>query len=611
LLLTGVLVIAISPWARLSGAAPTLGVVQSFGGANASLGSTISVSPTTVTAPGDLLVATIKDRDLGGYESVTGITDSSGNAWRAANRLSQGSQNSAEVWYAATADSIGSDGSVTVTLSGVAAIAVTVLEVSGASSTPLDGVVGAGGSGAAAATGAAIAAPDDLVIADVGWNANITPTDQTPGFTTTPVEESTAKNSMTGEQAAWGLVGNSGAVSYHALLTEPVVWTAAIVSFAAGGGAAPTPTPTATGTPAATATPTATLTPTPTPTPRPSPTPSASPTPTSGAPQLHVSSNHLVDQNGTVFRMLGVNRSGAEYACAEGWGIFDGPTDTSAAIAAMQTWRVNTVRLPLNEDCWLNINGVKAIYGGANYIAAITHYVNDLNAAGIVVILNLHFSAPGTTLPDDQSPMADEDHSPAFWSSLAAVFKGNHSVVFDLFNEPYPDSNRDSTAAWSCVLNGGTCPGVSYQTAGMQQMVDAVRATGATQPLLIAGPQYAGDLDHWQEYAPTDPLNQLVASVHIYEPDYAPCAGSSCWTSIMDPLAAVVPIQIGEVGSINCTASSITGLLDNADQNGIGYTAWAWNVGNCSAEPSLITDYSGTPSQTYGQRFHDHMLALP
>ena len=63
----------------------------------------------------------------------------------------------------------------------------------------------------------------------------------------------------------------------------------------------------------------------------------------------------------------------------------------------MQTWHINAVRLPLNEDCWLNINGVQAQYGGTNYISAITSYVNRLNAHGMIVILNLHFSAPGTT----------------------------------------------------------------------------------------------------------------------------------------------------------------------------------------------------------------------
>ena len=260
-------------------------------------------------------------------------------------------------------------------------------------------------------------------------------------------------------------------------------------------------------------------------------------------PLVHVRGNQLVDQNGNVVRMLGVNRSGAEYACAEGWGLFDGPTDTDAAIAAMRTWDINAVRLPLNEDCWLGINGVLPQYGGVNYQNAIVDYVNRLNAHGILVVLNLHFSAPGTTIPDNQWPMADEDHSPAFWTSVATVFHNNQSVVFDLFNEPNPDGGKDSTAAWSCVLNGGICAGISYQTAGMQQLVNVVRATGATQPLLIAGPQYAGDLDAWLQYEPVDPVNQLIASVHIYEPNYAPCASVTCWNTVMAPLATVVPVR--------------------------------------------------------------------
>jgi phosphatidylinositol-3-phosphatase len=278
LVITGIFVVAAFPLARFSTAATSLGVVQSFGGANPSVGSTIAVSPTTATAQGDLLVATIKDRALGGSESVTGITDSSGNTWTVANRLTQGSQASLEVWYAPSAASVGTDGSVTVALSGVAAIAVTVLEISGSSSTPLDNVVGAGDASPAASTGTALAKPQDIVIADVGWNADATPNNQTQGFTTTSVEQSTAAGSMTGEQAAWEVAGNTEAQSYGALLSESVVWTATMVIFDAAGGTAPSPTPSAT--PSATATPAPTPTPTVSPTPTASPTPTVSPTPT-------------------------------------------------------------------------------------------------------------------------------------------------------------------------------------------------------------------------------------------------------------------------------------------------------------------------------------------
>jgi hypothetical protein len=324
---------------------------------------------------------------------------------------------------------------------------------------------------------------------------------------------------------------------------------------------------------------------------------------------LLVHENHLVDRRGNIVRLTGVNRSGAEYACVEGWGIWDGPTDSDAAILAMAAWHINAVRIPLNEDCWLGINGVKPAYSGAHYRSAIASYVARLERFGMTPVLNLHYSAPGRTVADGQAPMADEDHSPAFWRSLAGYFKNDGHLIFDLFNEPYPDSDRDTTAAWSCVLYGGTCPGVSFRAAGMQQLVDVVRAAGASQPLMIAGPQYAGDLDRWLRYEPHDPLHQLVASVHIYEPGWAPCDTPACWTSQIARVAARVPVVEGEVGSKNCTGSSIGPLLTWSDANGVSYLAWAWNVGSCSGEPSLITSYGGAPTRSYGQWYRDHLVA--
>jgi hypothetical protein len=206
--------------------------------------------------------------------------------------------------------------------------------------------------------------------------------------------------------------------------------------------------------------------------------------------------------------------------------------------------------------------------------------------------------------------MADRDHSNAFWTSVANTFKNNHSVLFDLFNEPYPDSNQDTTAAWTCNLNGGSCAGVSFTAAGMQEMVNAVRATGATQPLLIGGPQYAGMVDHWTQYKPNDPLNQLVASIHIYGlPLDSPCRLQSCWDATMAPLAQTTPILIGEFGDTDCTSNFSPPLMTWADSHGISYTAWAWNTANCAADPALITSYAGTPT-AYGAGVQTHYLAV-
>ena len=71
-----------------------------------------------------------------------------------------------------------------------------------------------------------------------------------------------------------------------------------------------------------------------------------------------------------------------------------------------------------------------------------------------------------------------------------------------------------------------------------------------------------------------------------------------------------MPVVESEIGSTNCTGSSVGPLLNWSDAHGIGYLAWAWNVGSCTREPSLITDWAGAPTQTYGQLYHNHLAAL-
>ncbi|MFQ5425577.1 MAG: hypothetical protein ACE5EV_00680, partial [Gaiellales bacterium] len=95
-------------------------------------------------------------------------------------------------------------------------------------------------------------------------------------------------------------------------------------------------------------------------------------------PTLRVSGNRLVDEFGRPFRLAGVNRSGTEYACAQGWGIFDGAADRSF-VRTIKSWGANSVRIGLNEHCWLGINGVSEEWGGAAYRQAVTSFVDLLH----------------------------------------------------------------------------------------------------------------------------------------------------------------------------------------------------------------------------------------
>jgi len=339
---------------------------------------------------------------------------------------------------------------------------------------------------------------------------------------------------------------------------------------------------------------------------------------TSTAPKLQVSGDKLVNASGQTVVLHGVDRSGTEYECVQGYGIFDGP-NTQASITAMKEWGVNAVRVPLNEACWNAESYVNSAYAGANYQSAIEAYVNLLNENGIVAILDLHwtdgaYSGPssgcGSAQAVCQKPMPDAAEAIPFWTSVASAFKGNDSVIFDLFNEPYASraDGNNTTEGWQCWETGSPCTGISYPVAGMQQMVNAVRGTGANNVIMLGGEEYANDLTDWLTYEPTDPDHDLVASWHSY--NFNTCDTQSCWTSEVAPVAASVPVVAGEIGENDCAGTYIDPLTTWLESEGISFLAWAWNADfNCSSGPGLITGYTGTPT-AYGAAYQAILLSL-
>jgi endoglucanase len=312
---------------------------------------------------------------------------------------------------------------------------------------------------------------------------------------------------------------------------------------------------------------------------------------------LKVVGNTLVDAQGDAIRLLGVDRSGAEYACVGGWGFIDGPTDQQS-IAAMTAWHINAVRLPLNEDCWLGINGVSPLYSGAPYQAAVVSYVRRLHAAGLYVIIDLHWSAPGSTKATGQQEMADLTHAPAFWSSAARAFRTDPAVIFDLYNEPHGID-------WSCWRDGCQLP-EGWRAAGMQALVNAVRSTGAQQPIIATGLNWGNDLTSWLQFRPRDPARQVVAGFHAF--NFTACTTRACWIRTVAPVARKVPVITTELGEADCSDGYVNRFTRWADSAGVSYLGWSWNPAGCSA-PSLISSWDGTPTP-FGEGLRTHLLAL-
>ena len=118
-------------------------------------------------------------------------------------------------------------------MSGSASLAMTVIEISGAPTSPLDKTMTASGTGTAASTGttATTSQASEIVIANIGWNSTVTPSGQTAGYTVLPLQQATVPSNATGEQAAWRILTTTGAQTYTATLSASVAWAGAIATF--------------------------------------------------------------------------------------------------------------------------------------------------------------------------------------------------------------------------------------------------------------------------------------------------------------------------------------------------------------------------------------------
>jgi endoglucanase len=202
-------------------------------------------------------------------------------------------------------------------------------------------------------------------------------------------------------------------------------------------------------------------------------------------------------------------------------------------------WKANCIRLCLREHFWIG-KGPYQNDGGMRYRQLVEDAINACAGRGAYIVLDLH---------DYRAPR--EKHA-AFWEDVAGRYKNHPAVIFELLNEPHD-------IPWEVWRNGGPVTDkkkntdtlaenqevlVSYNSIGMQKLVDVIRATGAKNLIIAGGLDWGYDLSGILEgFALSDPNgNGIMYSSHVYP-------WKSDWQGKFLALAAKYPLFIGEVGA--------------------------------------------------------------
>jgi hypothetical protein len=326
---------------------------------------------------------------------------------------------------------------------------------------------------------------------------------------------------------------------------------------------------------------------------------------------LHVVGNRILDASGHAVRLCGVNT-----ACME-WSS-DGEGHVLETVrVAIKDWHVNIIRLPLSQDRWFGQTHPVSFAGqtipgqtdkGVAYRALVRQVVDYCASHGCYILLDLHWNDCGVWGENIGQHVMPDRNSVTFWKSCAREYRNEPAVLFDLYNEPH-------NTTWDIWLRGGeiketTGPGarqgrfvpVTYQTPGMQAMLDAVRGTGARNVVVCGGLDWAYDLSGFLSgYALKDPDGQgVIYACHAYNNKGQTI---DTWLSHLDAALPHFPVIMSEFGGQNVGPTAgqpnawVDRVLKEMDKRRCHYIAWDLHP---AAGPTLVSDWKYTPTPSFG-----------
>jgi hypothetical protein len=347
-----------------------------------------------------------------------------------------------------------------------------------------------------------------------------------------------------------------------------------------------------------------------------------------GTDSLHTEGKYIKNATGEVFVPKGVNYADFIDSPDGHWHLSTGeqlwstwnPTAAQQNLDVMQDWGVNTVRTLATVEWWdSNTNDFRGhikdwiTWSGERDIYVVFGFWR-VSGSGVRVSQPY---PPYTTLAEDNAIIATPEDFVNVWQSVASELKNYPNVLFNLWNEPTGDAVWFSTA---------------------QQCIDAIRATGAENLIVIEGdtgvlPDAWNNPSRWSlKWIEDYPLtgSNLVYSPHMYwSPDdwglnwpdmsydsLVEGYGTDClFDYTLNNLSK--PLYVGEIGA-NLWYSGdnlvkelewFSNSLKFLDSRGIGYTAWTWRQ---PGQMYFLFDYGANfPPSDMGEIVKADMLQLP
>lgn len=316
---------------------------------------------------------------------------------------------------------------------------------------------------------------------------------------------------------------------------------------------------------------------------------------------LHVNGRQILDNKNRPVLLRGVNCASLEWS-SNGEGHI-----LQTVRVAVEDWKANHIRLPLSQDRWFG-KAPEQSDQGKSYRDLVRKIVDWSTSHGCYVMLDMHWNNAGEWGQNIGQHQMPDMNTVEFWKSCASAYKNNPGVWFDLYNEPHDVS-------WEVWRNGGTVeettgPGarqgkfkaVTYQSPGMQGLLEAVRSVGARNLIVAGGLDWAYDLSRMLNgYQLKDSKDGqgVIYACHDY-----PFKGDTIekFLTKLDAALPTIPVIVSEFGAEVKGAKAdepspwIERMLKEWDTRKCHWTAWDLHPG---AAPCLIKDgwtYKPTPS---------------